>query len=73
MRDLELLGQYLLRLRQERLQQAHSKTLEAGATLLDIKVCAFEAELCNRIHAAVKVLARDAGAFIQEYLPNEHQ
>lgn len=69
MRDLELLGQYLLRLRQERLQQGHAKALEAEGSLVDIKVCAHEAELCSRIHAAVKVLAHDAGKFIQEFLP----
>ena len=68
MRDLELLGQYLLRVRQERLQQGHAKALEAGATLTDVKLCAYEAELCSRIHAAVKVLAHDAGQFIEEFL-----
>jgi len=68
MRDLDLLHRYLARLRQERLQQAHAKTLEAGATLTDIKVCAFEAELCSRIHAAVKVLEHDAAQFIEEFL-----
>ena len=68
MHDLQLLDRYLLRLRQERLQQGHAKTLEAGATLIDIKVCAFEAELCSRIHAAVKVLEHDPAKFIEEFL-----
>lgn len=67
MRDLDLLHQYLVRLRQERLQQGHAKALGDGA-LVDIKVCAHEAELCDRIDRALKVLANDSGKFVKEYL-----
>ncbi len=68
MRELELLGEYLIKLRQERLQQAHAAALSSDAALLQIQVCAHEAELCSRIHAAVKVLASDPGKFIKEFM-----
>ena len=67
MRDLDLLHQYLVRLRQERLQQGHAKALGDGA-LVDIKICAYEAELCDRIDRAARVLANDPGKFIKEFL-----
>lgn len=77
MRDLDLLGEYLVRLRQEKLQRAHQQSLETDSEpvrqLLHIKTSALEAELCTRIREAVKVLAHDPGKFIQEFLPNEHQ
>lgn len=72
MRELELLGDYLLVLRRDALKQAHSLALGSGQ-LADIKSCAHQALLCERIHQAVQVLADDPGKFIQEYLPNEHQ
>jgi hypothetical protein len=68
MRELELFGEFLMRLRAERLQQGHARALAADGTLFDIKVCAHEAELCTRIHAALKSLAHDPGKFIQEFL-----
>lgn len=68
MQELELLGDYLVRLRQEKLQSGHAKALETGASLLDIRVAAHEAELCNRIREAVKVLAHDPGKFVKEFL-----
>lgn len=68
MRDLDLLSDYLLRLRQERLQLAHAEALTAKADLGHIKVYAHEAELCTRIRDALKVLERDAGQFIEEFL-----
>lgn len=68
MQDLELFGQYLLRLRSERLQQGHARALDLTMDVLDIRVAAFEAELCSRIHKALKVLAADSGKFIKEYL-----
>lgn len=68
MRDLQLLHRYLVRLRQERLQLAHSMALTDDPRILDVKVCAHEAELCNRIHAAVKVLEHDPAQFIEEFL-----
>ena len=68
MQELELLGQYLLRLRQERLQQAHAHALHETGVLVDIKIRAHEAELCSRIYAATRILAKDAGQFIKEFL-----
>lgn len=71
MRELQLLNDYLVRLRSEKLQQAHARALAADAQLFDIKVCAHEAELCDRIRGAVKVLDKDPGHFIKEFLPND--
>ena len=68
MQELELLGEYLVKLRQERLQQGHAKALDPSSALADIRICAHEAELCTRIRDAVKVLANDPGKFIQEFL-----
>lgn len=70
MRELDLLDQYLIRLRQEKLQQAHA-TLIADlndSALRAARCLAFEAELVERIRGATKALADDAGAFIKEYL-----
>jgi hypothetical protein len=69
MRDLDLLGDYLVRLRQEKLQLAHQHALQANPSLLTIQVNAHEAELCTRIRDAVKVLAKDSGQFVKEFLP----
>jgi hypothetical protein len=68
MQELELLGDYLVRLRQEKLQQAHAEALATAPALAVIQARAHEAELCNRIREAVKVLANDPGKFIQEFL-----
>lgn len=69
MRDLDLLNEYLVRLRQERLQAAHGLAIHPDAELLQIRICAHEAELCSRIREAVKVLANDSGKFMKEFLP----
>lgn len=68
MRDLDLLEQYLIRLRQDRLQQGHAGALEKAPDLTQIVVCAHEAELIDRIRAALKELATDAGEFIKRNL-----
>lgn len=69
MRDLDLLNEYLVRLRQEALQQAHGEALSREPTMLFIQTWARQAELCNRIRDAVKVLANDPGKFLKEFLP----
>ena len=69
MRDLDLLGEYLVRLRQEALQAAHQNALQEHPSILWIQTYARQAELCTRIRDAVKVLASDPGKFIQEFLP----
>ena len=68
MRELELLGDYLLQLRRERLEMAHATALGTDGTLEQIRVYAREAELCSRIREAVKVLANDPGKFIEEFI-----
>lgn len=68
MRELELLGDYLHRLRKERLELGHAEALSAEGTLDRIRIYAREAELCTRIRDAVKVLANDPGKFIEEFL-----
>jgi len=67
-RDLDLVHRYLVRLRQEKLQQGHAKALDPNATVTDIRVTAFEAELVSRIHEAMKVLTKDPAKFIEEFL-----
>lgn len=67
MRELELLGDYLLKLRREKLEMAHAEAL-TGADIAHIRIYAHEAELCTRLRDAVKVLANDTGKFIQDYL-----
>lgn len=68
MRDLDLLEQYLIRLRQDRLQQGHEYALESPANLTRIVVCAHEAELIDRVRAALQELAKDPGEFIKRNL-----
>ncbi len=68
MRDLDLLEQYLIRLRQDRLQQGHAHALKTAPDLTQIVVCAHEAELVDRIRAALKELAQDTGQFVKTYL-----
>jgi chorismate mutase len=67
MRDLQLLDDYLLRLRQERLQLAHAEAL-TKADIGHIRIYAHEAELCNRIRVAIKALEHDSGKFIEDFL-----
>lgn len=66
--ELELFGQFLIRLRQSKLQQAHNRSLAAEVTLLEIKTLAHEAELCIRISSALKELNDDPGGFVRSYL-----
>ncbi len=70
MRELELLQQYLIRLRQERLQQGHATALVAQHPSDLVAICAraHEADLVSRILAAVKDLEKDPGLFIRSHL-----
>lgn len=68
MRDLALLEQYLVRLRQERLQQGHGHALKTAPDLTQIVICAHEAELVERIRGALKELEKDPGQFVKGYL-----
>jgi hypothetical protein len=69
-RDLDLLEQYLVRLRQEMLQASH-RTLIGDfndITMREARSIALQAELVDRIRGAVKELAQDAGEFIKRNL-----
>ena len=66
--ELDLFEQYLLRLRQGRLHQAHTRALATDCDLLELRVLAHEAELCSRILVALKSLGADPGNFIQDNL-----
>ena len=66
--EFELFEQYLIRLRHGRLQQAHTRALASDCELLELRVCAHEAELCSRILVALKQLAADPASFIQDNL-----
>lgn len=70
MQELELLREYLTRLRHEKLQQGHAAALVAQepGDLLNITARAHEAELVSRILAAVKDLEKDPGLFILNHL-----
>lgn len=69
MRETELFGQYLLRLRQERLQLSHATlTAAQGGWAEQARLLAFEAELCSRIYGALKELEADPGGFIDKHL-----
>lgn len=66
--ELELFSQYLIRLRQFKLQAAHSRALVRDVELLELKTLAQEAELCDRINKALKELNDDPAGFVRSYL-----
>jgi chorismate mutase len=70
MQELDLLQTYLVRLRQERLQQGHAAALVAQqpGDLVNVVARAHEAELVQRILSAVKDLDKDPGLFIRNHL-----
>ena len=70
MTDLELLAEWLLLLRQERLQKAHAYAL-GGGDIVELKVCHHEAAIADRVYLAVRTLRQEPGRFIKEYLQRE--
>lgn len=70
MRDLGLFEQYLLQLRQDKLQQSHATLVSElnDESLRRARVLACEADLCTRITEALRALSNDPGQFIKEYL-----
>ena len=70
MRELDLLTQYLIKLRQEKLERGHLLALNTDTEqdLVHVRVCAYEAELCDRLRESLKILAEDPGRFIEKYL-----
>lgn len=71
MRDLDLLNRWLVQERQHALQFAHSVALSPAADLVTLRSVAMQAEFCDRVRAAAKVLANDPGKFIKDYLGGE--
>jgi hypothetical protein len=69
-RELDLLEQYLVRLRQEFLQASHHTLIGDfnDIALREARSYALKAELIERIRGAVKELAADPGQFIKGYL-----
>lgn len=71
MRELGLFREYLVRLRQERLQHGHKHALSAttsNGNMLPVVICAHEAELVQRIMGALGELDQDSGEFQTKYL-----
>jgi hypothetical protein len=70
MRELDLLEQYLIRLRQELLQSSHRALIGDynDVALREARGYALQAELIERIRASVKELAKDPGEFIKRNL-----
>jgi hypothetical protein len=69
MRDLDLLNQWLVLMRQRALQHGHMLALGEKPSLLTIKALAIQAEFCDRVREALGVLANNPDKFIKEYLP----
>lgn len=70
MRELSLLGQYLMQLRQDKLQLSHQCLLN-GAEPEKARILAHEAELVHQIREATFVLDDDPGKFLDKYLKRE--
>jgi hypothetical protein len=69
MRELELFAQYLVRLRQEKLQLSHAALTAAAPGWAELaRLLALEADFCSRVHGALKELEKDPGAFIDHHL-----
>ncbi len=70
MRELDLLRQYLLKLRAERLQQGHMAALNCigPGDMIHVFARAHEAELVSRILGALSELDKDSGEFTRKYL-----
>jgi hypothetical protein len=68
--ELGLFEQYLIKLRQEKLQQSHAWAIGSTSTAdyTPVRILGHEAELCGRMLTALRVLGIDPGKFIKEYL-----
>lgn len=71
MRDLDLLNRWLVQQRQAALQVCHYRLLGRDTDMLELKAMAYQAEFCDRVREAVKVLAKDPGQFIKEYVRDD--
>lgn len=70
MRELDLLEQYLIRLRQELLQQSHAMLTGdwSAETAQHARAIGLQADMVDRIRGAVGELAEDPGQFIKGHL-----
>ena len=70
MQEIDLFEQYLVRLRQERLQQGHAAAMAAlgPGDMMHVFARAHEAELVSRILAALRELDTDSGEFVRKHL-----
>lgn len=70
MRELQLLEQYLLRLRQELLQTSHTRITGdwSDEGLREARSIALQADLTDRIRGALKELEKDPGQFVKAHL-----
>lgn len=70
MRDIDLLEQYLLRLRRDLLEQSHRTLIGdfQDTALREARGFAQQAELVDRIRFELKELAKDPGEFIKRNL-----
>jgi hypothetical protein len=68
-RDLDLLNQWLVLMRQRALQHGHVLALGDEPNVVSIKAMAIQAEFCDRVREALVVLANNPDKFIKEYLP----
>lgn len=71
MRDLDLLNRWLVQQRQSALAHCHYMAMASDTDLLQLKALAFQAEFCDRVREAVKVLAKDPGQFIKEFIRDD--
>lgn len=69
MRDLDLFAQYLIKYRQERLQQSHATLIGTGEDWADkARILATHAEVADRLLSALHILESNPDRFIKEFL-----
>lgn len=72
MQDLELLDEYLIEVRREKLRASHALLVSGSAAAwTEAARNAHEADLVERIRGAVRDLSKDQGVFIQKHIKRE--
>ena len=72
MRELDLLRQYLVKLRQDQLEMSHRCLVHQGRARA-ARLSAHKADFCDEIREAVNVLDNDPGQFIEKYMKREER
>jgi hypothetical protein len=69
-RDLNLFEQYLLQLRQQKLQESHATLIAElnDDAIRRARTLAYEADLIQQLITALRALNNDPGQFIKEFL-----